>query len=555
MATGQRRFEELPQADPNRVVDLADDHPAILQSTTMFETTIVHPGKTRERLLVSGHNSRKIGKVVTKGGWKGKPIYTLTLVERATCPSSCHMWRSCYGNAMPFARRNAPGPAFEAALEEEVAHKAREHRRGFVVRLHILGDFYSAEYVRLWRAMLELHPELHVYGYTAVGTSLEPEHIAIAEAIDDMNEAYPEQCCIRHSSEEPTPGGAVVIDRIPEDKIVEEGIVCPAEREATACCATCGLCWEPAARDKTIVFVRHGMGSNKTQRIADVASKVDADGMRQIRPINTISKLAMPVAGAPPTMLWVKPIDLHVDETYQRNLSRKSLALISKIIQNWNWAHFKCPIVVKDGDTGKPWVLDGQHTAIAAATHPDIELIPVMIVTAETLSDRARAFMGHNKDRIAVTPLQIHHTSVVAKDDEAIEIEAVCDASGVRILKAPPPRNIYAPGETIALGAIRWIVKKKGAAHAKLVLGALCASGRAPVRADEIKGLSFALSNVPRPIEQVIKMLTATPYDLIAREASDIASNSGLSATESMSAVLGRKLTAIVAATEREAVG
>lgn len=546
MATGQRRFEDLPQADPERVVELADDHPAILQSTTMFETTIVHPGRTRERLLVSGHNSRKIGKVVTKGFWKGKPIYTLTLVERATCPTTCHMWRSCYGNAMPFARRNAPGPAFESTLEEEVAHKAREHKNGFVVRLHVLGDFYSVDYVKLWRKMLHRHAELHIYGYTAVGTSDSAEHLAIAEAIDGMNDAYPEQCCIRHSSAESIPGGAVVIDRIPEDRVVEEGLVCPAEREATACCATCGLCWEPAARDKTIVFVRHGMGSSKTQRIADVASKVDAAGIRQIRPISNISKLATPVLGGPPTMIWIAPTELYVDETYQRNLSRKSLALISKIIQNWNWAHFKCPIVVRDQATSKPWILDGQHTAIAAATHPDIDLIPVMIVTAESLSDRARAFMGHNKDRIAVTPLQIHHTSIVAKDEEALAIDAVCAASGIRILKAPPPKNNYAPGETIALGAIRWIVQKKGAAHAKQVLGALCASGRAPVRADEIKGLSFALSNVPRPIAQVVTMLTATPYDLIAREAADIAASAGLSVVESMSAVLGKRLTAII---------
>ena len=41
-------------------------------------------------------------------------------------------------------------------------------------------------------------------------------------------------------------------------------------------------------------------------------------------------------------------------------------------------------------------------------------------------------------------------------------------------------------------------------------------------------------------------MLTATPYDLIAREAADIAASAGLSVVESMSAVLGKRLTAII---------
>lgn len=74
---------------------------------------------------------------------------------------------NCYGNAMPFSRRNEPGPALEAQLEAEIEQKAREHRRGFVVRLHVLGDFYSLDYVKLWRDMIARHPELHVYGYTA----------------------------------------------------------------------------------------------------------------------------------------------------------------------------------------------------------------------------------------------------------------------------------------------------------------------------------------------------------------------------------------------------
>ena len=41
-----------------------------------------------------------------------------------------------------------------------------DHPNGFAVRLHNLGDFYSLQYVALWRRLLARHPALHVWGYT-----------------------------------------------------------------------------------------------------------------------------------------------------------------------------------------------------------------------------------------------------------------------------------------------------------------------------------------------------------------------------------------------------
>jgi hypothetical protein len=117
--------------------------------------------------LVSGHNSAKIGARIRKGPWRGFPIYTLTLEERATCPSTCTLWRECYGNAMPFARRHEHGPMLIDYLECEIAQKARMHPKGFAVRAHVLGDFWSEEYVREWHRWVAAVPQLHVWGYTA----------------------------------------------------------------------------------------------------------------------------------------------------------------------------------------------------------------------------------------------------------------------------------------------------------------------------------------------------------------------------------------------------
>ena len=65
----------------------AFDHPAITSGHTIFPST-VQTGRA-QWALKSGTNSRKIGGVVLKGRWRGFAIYTLTLEERSTCPTTC----------------------------------------------------------------------------------------------------------------------------------------------------------------------------------------------------------------------------------------------------------------------------------------------------------------------------------------------------------------------------------------------------------------------------------------------------------------------------------
>lgn len=226
-----------------RVV-LHPDHPAAAEARTLFPSTVVHESMS-PRLLISGVNQRKIGRVVIKGRWKGMPLYTLTLEERATCPRTCEQWLTCYGNHMPFSRRHIGGAAFEKRLVREVGDMARQHPGGFVVRLHILGDFYSVAYARLWAGLLDRHPALRVFGYTA----REPES-DIGAAVLAMTQRSDERCWIRFSGVEAGGLGARVVDRAEDSRHV----VCPAQLEKTDCCATCALCW---SMDRTVEFLRH----------------------------------------------------------------------------------------------------------------------------------------------------------------------------------------------------------------------------------------------------------------------------------------------------------
>ena len=127
-------------------------------------------------ILKPGRNNKKLGFKITSKRWKGKKLYSLTLTERDTCPTSCHHWEDCYGDNMPFAHRfRAVG--LEQKLETELAALIESNPSGIVVRLHVLGDFYSIDYVKFWEEMLFKHPSLCLFGYTGREEDLSLIHI------------------------------------------------------------------------------------------------------------------------------------------------------------------------------------------------------------------------------------------------------------------------------------------------------------------------------------------------------------------------------------------
>jgi len=238
-----RRFAG-PLAPSGHGVTLSALHPAHRSGRTIFPSRVYDPDEV-DRLLKDGHQSRKIGKIVQKGPRRGWPIYTLTLEERATCPRRCAAWSFCYGNNMQAAERIVAGEALERRLEGELAALQVRHPDGFLVRLHILGDFYSLDYVRLWSRAIDRLPALHVFGFTARC----PEGDPIGRALLALASLAWDRFALRFSGAE----GPVMASRISDDGD-PEAIACPAQSGATDCCATCGLCWQS---NRSIAFRRH----------------------------------------------------------------------------------------------------------------------------------------------------------------------------------------------------------------------------------------------------------------------------------------------------------
>jgi len=198
-----------------------------MKVSTIYQKSIKQHAKNG--LLKKGSSNKKLGFKITSKKWKGKRMYSLTLVERETCPTTCHHWDDCYGNNMPFAHR-FKNKNIDLLLEREIESLMLKHKEGIVIRLHVLGDFYSCEYVNFWEEMLIEHPKLCLFGYTA-----RKEEAGETQS----NSQTPFQEDWSYAAEESFTG---------------KSFDCPEQTGALKDCASCGLCW---TTPKTVRFISH----------------------------------------------------------------------------------------------------------------------------------------------------------------------------------------------------------------------------------------------------------------------------------------------------------
>ncbi len=215
----------------------------------------------------------------------------------------------------------------------------------------------------------------------------------------------------------------------------------------------------------------------------------EVETLRPILPVGLAGITPGPITSTGPIFEWVDPASLLVNETYQRDLSDRSTKLIRRIVQGWSWTKFKPP-VCSMGDGGLE-IIDGQHTAIAAASHPGISQIPVMIVETDDVAARARAFIGQNVDRVGITKMQLHRAAVASGDEDAQTIEQVCERAGVRLLMSNPGQ--WEVGDSLAVSAIGALIQRRHAQGARRVLEILVKAEEAPVTASGIKAVEMIL--------------------------------------------------------------
>ena len=214
-------------------------------------------------MLKSASYNKKLGKTVSIKKWKDMPMFALTLEERNTCTTACNQYKICYGNNMPFAKRHDhTDPDFLDNLDASINNVANQRgsKDGFVVRLHVLGDFYSKAYVNAWQSALNKYPGLHAFGYTH-----HRHDSPIGKQLKRMNQVAPDRWQIRFSDDMDDQFRARVISGTYDKslkhftdydhtEVLPNELVCPEQLGKTMGCTSCGYCWSSS---NPVVFLAH----------------------------------------------------------------------------------------------------------------------------------------------------------------------------------------------------------------------------------------------------------------------------------------------------------
>ena len=228
-------------------------HRAIVNKTSVYQKNIFDLSKMKlgtpnayPHKVLKNSKNKKLGPKVTKGKLSGLPIKTLTLVERESCSEDCLHYLDCYGNSMPFAYRFSSNLGLLSYLTRDLDYYDLKHVMGYLIRLHVLGDFFSSDYVKFWGEQLESRPKIHIYGYT----HWHPE-TQIGDSILALRNKYPDRFKIRFSD---YLGDNFTAQSESIWRSRNDGIICPVQTEKVDSCGACSLCW---SSNKPINFLTH----------------------------------------------------------------------------------------------------------------------------------------------------------------------------------------------------------------------------------------------------------------------------------------------------------
>jgi hypothetical protein len=249
-------------------------------------------------------------------------------------------------------------------------------------------------------------------------------------------------------------------------------------------------------------------------------------------------------AGPAPSLLWLKTVELVVDETYQRRISHAGRKAIQAIVDDFEWSRFS-PVLVAPLEGGIYAIIDGQHRTTAAAVC-GFDMVPCQLVQADRRR-QAAAFAAVNGRVQRISTMHVYHAAHAAEEGWAVAVGEVAAAAGVTILKYPimahsPARPRHS---TMSVRAIQRIVDKHDSVFAATVLRSITRSalGDDPATLGDrwISGIASALAERPRWAADEVRLQAF--FDELdagaALKASDsYAKNSIISQAEALAIVL-----------------
>ena len=133
---------------------------------------------------------------------------------------------------------------------------------------------------------------------------------------------------------------------------------------------------------------------------------------------------------------WINKNLLYIDKQYQRGLSNAKTANIRSA---WSWAAFGVLCVARRPD-GTYWVFDGQHRKSAADDLASIVMLPCMVFEMDgDVSAEAGNFLTINTARGAVRTIDKWQALIIAKDRDAVAVNALLEERGYRVCRNTSP--------------------------------------------------------------------------------------------------------------------
>jgi hypothetical protein len=191
------------------------------------------------------------------------------------------------------------------------------------------------------------------------------------------------------------------------------------------------------------------------------------EGIAPVKPLS-------PDAGAVPMQQWLAIASLIVDPAYQREIGGAGRINVRRIAADFRWVRFS-PVIVAPVAGGLYAIIDGQHRATAALMR-GYDKVPCQIIIADQAA-QADAFRAINGSVTRMSAMAIHHAAVVAGDPEAVEIDRICRATGVRILRSVMSAEHMRKGDTLAAGSLRRVYREYNSEMLRLTLR--CITGTA----------------------------------------------------------------------------
>jgi ParB-like nuclease domain len=203
--------------------------------------------------------------------------------------------------------------------------------------------------------------------------------------------------------------------------------------------------------------------------VADDAGTAAESKALPLKAVDMPSHMAAPApsAGYAPEVAWVSLSDLVVDGRYQRPVTRSGLNTIHRIMWDFRWARF-APCIVTRIAEGRYAIIDGQHRCTAALSL-GFERVPCAIVKADA-KEAAAIFAAVNGVVTPMSAQMVYKAALFAGEGWAERLQAITAKHGVEILFYPVQRSAQRPLQTMAVGTLRKLLARHGAAKLDQVL-------------------------------------------------------------------------------------